>query len=323
MSSAVTRLPSSLRNRFSSRILVEKGSLETAPTPLSSKRASRKISYSAALERSFAAAPKLFFGISLIIEAGSLKFPPDSVERVSVAIQTQTKLESLVEGFDRDTAGSRSRISELLERDPRSFQSGVVRVLKSPSSSRGLQYVVSLVVASDFLMATLCDPALSLEEAVALARTALQMDSMTDVNLARKLADDSSLGSPLPNAGRLMDVLGEISAGSRITSSLMRLLRNSDPELRSKAVLLIGRSSRSIKWLQNRMGEGDPRTRANAVEALWGVDTVEARELLRSAVMDSNNRVAGNAVFALHCIGDTSSIPEVFKMAASESPLFR
>lgn len=236
----------------------------------------------------------------------------------------QPALESLVESFDRDAAAGKIRIRELLEQDPQSFQQGVVRLIKSsPSSMRGMHYTVSLLAANNLLLLTLCDRALNLSQAATLARMALQLDPMMDVALAKKLADATALGEPLPDAGRLMDILGEISAGNRITSSLMRLWRSADPQMRSKAVLLIGRSSRSIQWAQSRLAETDPRIRANAVEALWGLDTAEAKVVLRAAAGDCNNRVAGNALFALYAMGDTSSISDLLKMAASDSPQFR
>ena len=181
-----------------------------------------------------------------------------------------------------------------------------------------------LLAANNLLLPTLCDEGLNLTEAAGLARTALQLDPMMDVALAKRLADSTALGEPLPNAGRLMDILGEISTGNRITSSLMRLWRSSDPQMRSKAVLLIGRSNRSIQWAQSRpAAETDPRIRANSVEALWGVDSTEAKAVLRAAAADSNNRVAGNALFALYAMGDTSAISDMLKMATSESPQFR
>jgi hypothetical protein len=244
---------------------------------------------------------------------------------VFVATQTlaHTTLGSLVEGFDRDAPGSRSRIRELLDRDPPGFHDAIVPILKSFNSSRGIQFVIRLLIANEALLPILCNPALNLAEAVALARTALQLDPMTDVNLAKGLADAAAQGMPVPHAGRLLDILGTISTGNRITPSLMRLLRNSDPQMRSKAVLLIGRSKQSVKWVQSRMAEPDPRTRANAVEALWGVDNAEAKELLRGASRDGNNRVAGNALYALYCMGDTWVFLELLRMAASESPLFR
>jgi hypothetical protein len=243
-------------------------------------------------------------------------------------VETETlghpTLESLLESFDRDAAAGRIRMRELLEQHPKRFQQGVVRVMKSfPSSSRGVECMVSLMLANHLLLPTLCDQDLNLEEAASLARTALQMEPMMDVALAKKLADDTALGVPVRNAGRLMDILGIISNGNRITSSLMRLWRSSDPQMRSKAVLLIGRSSQSVQWAQSRLAETDPRIRASAVEALWGVDTAEARAVLRAAALDANNRVAGNALFALYSIGDTLAISELLKMSASDSPQVR
>ena len=258
--------------------------------------------------------------------AFTLKFPPGSAELPCVENDTlgAPTLESLVESFDRDSAAGRERIRELLDHDAQAFRKGVVRVTKAfPSSARGVRFIVSLLLTNNLLAPTLCDKALSLEEAASLARTALQMEPMMDVALAKKLADDTALGEPVQNAGRLMDILGLISNGNRITSSLMRLWRSSDPLMRSKAVLLIGRGSRSIQWAQSRLAETDPRIRASAVEALWGVDSAEAKTVLRAAARDANNRVAGNALFALYDIGDTLAISEMFKMAASDSPLFR
>jgi hypothetical protein len=253
-----------------------------------------------------------------------LMFPPVSADPSSMAAHalTQTNLESLVESFDRD-AGNRNRIRELMDGDALAFKDSAIRVLKSSSSSRGAQFVIRLLISSNLLMQILCDAALTMEEAVSLARKALQIDPLADVNLAKNLADDCATGGLVPYASRLMDVLGKISNGNRITPLLMPLLRNPDPQMRSKAVLLIGRGNRNVKWLKGRMTEPDPRTRANAVEALWDVDTAEAKELIRTCARDDDNRVAGNALFALYQMGDTGAIPELFKMAAHESSLFR
>ena len=99
-----------------------------------------------------------------------------------------------------------------------------------------------------------------------------------------------------------MEILGEISDRILILPSLMRLLRNANPHLRSKAALMIGRGSRSLTWAKRRLTDSDTRVRANAVEALWGMDTPEARELLDAASRDGNNRVAGNAWLGLYWI---------------------
>lgn len=79
-------------------------------------------------------------------------------------------------------------------------------------------------------------------------------------------------------------------------------------------------AGRSVEWARNRLGDIDPRTRANAVEALWGNDTAYVRALLRASARDSNNRVAGNSLFALYSLGDVSAIQDLLKMASSEVP---
>jgi hypothetical protein len=236
-----------------------------------------------------------------------------------------TALKALVHGFERDAKGNRDLIRELLDNDRRAFYSTTIEILKSGDDSPGAQYLVALLVANDLLLPALCDPALTRERALSLARAALHVDSAADVKLASLLADCVDGDGPVPpeNTGRMLDILGEISDGTRILPSLMRLMRSSNPHLRSKVVLIIGRGSRNVTWAQKRLSEGDHRVRANAVEALWAVDTEEARNLLRFAAHDQNNRVAGNALIGLYSLGDCSAIPEILKMATHDSSLFR
>jgi hypothetical protein len=241
-------------------------------------------------------------------------------------VEYRSNLENLVRHFDRDAVASRARIRELFDVDQEAFYSSALEILKREGDSRGCHYLVTLLVAYDLLVPALCDASLSKEQALTLARAAGRIDSLTDVSLAKSLADSSGEGDPrvsARDAGRLMEVLSEISDGTRILPSLMRMLRHPNAHVRSKAVKMIGRGSRSVRWVQGRLAESDPRVRANAVEALWGVDTEEARSLLLNATRDGNNRVAGNALVALYRIGDNSVIPELLKMAEHESALFR
>ena len=120
-----------------------------------------------------------------------------------------------------------------------------------------------------------------------------------------------------------MEILSAISDGTRIIPCIISLVHQSNPYLQSKAVLMIGRINRNIKWVLNRLNDADARVRANAVEALWGVDTEEVRSALRAAARDKNNRVAGNALLALYQLGDCWAIPEITAMASHESARFR
>lgn len=85
----------------------------------------------------------------------------------------------------------------------------------------------------------------------------------------------------------------------------------------------MGRSNRSATWVQSRMGDADPRLRANAIEGLWGVDTEEARDLMLASVHDANNRVAGNALYGLYTLGDSASLAETIRLAAHPVAIFR
>ena len=242
------------------------------------------------------------------------------------ALYSPAALTALVRDFDRDAAANRKRINEILQYQPEVFYRTAIEILKQDLDSRAAQYLVTLLVSQDLLFRAVCDPALDRERATALARQALRMDPVVDTKLARQLADSQSQCSAAGGTGmaeRLLEILDQISDGRRILSSLTRILRNDNPYLRSKAVLMIGRSGRSVNWIERRVQEADTRVRANAIEAMWGMDTAEARAVLEWAARDSNNRVAGNALVGLYRLGDSSLLPELIKMAGHDSASFR
>ena len=234
-------------------------------------------------------------------------------------------LASLVRSFDGDTEANRKQIRDLCETGQELFYPAAIELLNTPGESRGCQCLVSFLAANGMLLRALSSPDLSREEAASLARTARRFDPLVDVALARGLAD-SALGSGpggVADPARLLEILSEVADAGRITPSLMRLMRHSDPYLRSKAVKMIGRGSHSAKWVMGRLSESDPRVRANAIESLWGVDTPEARALLNFAASDASNRVVGNALLGLYYLGDSAVLPEIAKLASHESSEFR
>jgi HEAT repeat protein len=232
---------------------------------------------------------------------------------------------ALSQDFDGKTPENRRLIRDMAERDWHMFYSAAVLVLKNQQDSHCGLYLIKLLIGHDLLIDALCDPALSREQAMAVARAASRIDSMTDVNLATFLADGEVVNDTVRPAElmRLMEILAAVSNFARILPALKRMARHPNPHVRSKAVLMIGRGNPASGWLQNRLAEPDHRTRANTVEALWGVDTAEARGLLLAAAGDDNNRVAGNALLALYRLGEDSAEAELRKMAERESALFR
>jgi hypothetical protein len=159
-----------------------------------------------------------------------------------------------------------------------------------------------LLASSGLLLRAPCDPNLAKAEAMALGGAATRVDPKTDVALVRGLADSAGPdGGPVPMeaAPGWMEILAEISDGSRILPWMMRLMRHSNPSIRSKAVLMIGRGGQSVQWLKGCMAQANPRIRANAIEAMGSVNSREAQVVLRFALADANNRVVGYALLGL------------------------
>ena len=239
---------------------------------------------------------------------------------------TAAAFSALVADLSAGAADNQQRIESTLSNNPDAFYRGALEALRTQEPSRGLRFLVGLLIANDLLEPVLCEQSLSIEQAASALRVAIQLDPVVELDLARHVADVAIAGARphiAANASRLMDILARVSDGSRILRPLARLLHSDDPALRSKAALILGRSNRSATWVQSHMDDPDPRLRANAVEGLWGVDTVQARDLMLAALRDPNNRVVGNALYGLYTIGEPACLAETIKLAAHEAPVFR
>jgi hypothetical protein len=233
-----------------------------------------------------------------------------------------SSLARLVAAFDANPAGVRKLIRARADDSRDVFYREAVHLLASGDTSRGARYVIALLISLDLVAPCVCDPAMSLETAMGVVRLAMQFDGMLDVHLATRMAEgDTTLGEQ--QGAVLLHILSEISDVTRIMPALTQMLRHPSARLRSKAALLIGRGNKSVPWVQTRMADEDPRIRANAVEALWDVDGPGVRELLRTAALDSSNRVAGNALVALYRLGETGTVRQIRAMAGHLAPVFR
>ena len=233
---------------------------------------------------------------------------------------------ALVADLSSGAVANQHRIEATLLDDPDLFYRGALEVLRTQEPSRGLRFLAGLLIANDLLEPLLCEPSLGIEPAASVLRVAIQLDPMVELDLARHIAEGVTVGAhPLvgANAPRLLDILARVSDGTRILRPLSRLLHSDDSVSRSKAALIIGRSNQSATWVQSHMNDADPRLRANAVEGLWGVDTVEARDLLLAALRDPNNRVVGNALYGLYMIGEPACLAETIRLATHPTPVFR
>jgi hypothetical protein len=133
------------------------------------------------------------------------------------------------------------------------------------------------------------------------------VDSQFDVRLLRSLIhkNGSTSNQELERiagsaAGiRLLEIMSEVSDGTHLLSTVMRLMSHPDPRVRSKAALLVGRSNKNHKWVQERLGESDARVRANAVESLWGADNAGSRAVFWSALGDEHEEFQPRTAWSL------------------------
>jgi hypothetical protein len=176
------------------------------------------------------------------------------------------------------------------------------------------------------LLRALCEPLIPEQRVCGIIQALMAEDAGSDLALVKAIA--ASAQSQQPQGGykallRVLNNLERLVDARRVAPRLLPLLRHPDPKLRSKAVRIIGRCCRNAQWVARQLADPDPRTRANAMEALWGIEDQESRNLLKKAAMDKDNRMTGNALLGLYRAGDPSSIGELLKIAANGDAPFR
>jgi HEAT repeat protein len=212
--------------------------------------------------------------------------------------------------------------------DPDEFFRNSVPLLKCLQEGPGYTYVLVLLVSHGLLLNHLLKEDLfAPEELTAIARQLSKVDPQFGVKLLKSVlpnADETSTDpASVRTRLRLMEILESVSDGQRILPVMMRLLKDSDAKVRSKAALLAGRGNQSTRVAEECLSAGDARVRANAVESLWDADAAGVRALLWGVLADSDNRVVGNALLGLYRMGEISSIAAILKMVGDSRDLFR
>lgn len=185
----------------------------------------------------------------------------------------------------------------------------------------------SYLLESPNLIESLLDERqLSLEQAIAMVRNLAPVEPLLDVQimkavLARSGADVAAVKAPA--ASRALQLVASFSNGARLTAYLVRFLRHPNAEVRSKAVLLLGRANLNLSRVRNFLSSCDGRVRANAVETLWGRQEPDVRAVLWEAAKDTHGRVAVNALLGLCKAGDREAPLRLEKLAGSPDPVLR
>jgi hypothetical protein len=233
------------------------------------------------------------------------------------------RIRRLLDDFTRSPQNTRETIRELLNTDPRGFFSAAVPALLEKGAGPGRQYLLALLLARGLIPQ--CDPdAVTLPQEIELCRAAAAQDPQLERKLASRILNVMRTEpEALTEAERALHILAAISDGTKLAPVLVQLLRHENARVRSKAALMLARASRNPGTVAALLEEPDSGVRAHAVEAMWGVDSVQARNVLWRAAGDSSHRVAGNALLGLLKLGDEEAMGRVRELASGSDPRFR
>jgi HEAT repeats len=220
----------------------------------------------------------------------------------------------------------RSAIRDMAARSPKLFLAAALSMLESTSLAGDRRKLyMQFVECPEFLLELVHPDRLSRTQLIAVCQELKQIDDFLDLRLARLVpgrhADE--YGLPPETILRLLDVLHMISSGPRLVQVLGHLTGSRNERIASKATILMGHRLRSENWVRNHFESKDARLRASVVEGLWGVDTPFARNCLRQSLNDGDNRVAGNALFGLHLLGEQAVDRQAEQMLGDSRPNFR
>ena len=168
----------------------------------------------------------------------------------------------------------------------------------------------------------LCDPSqFPLAEAVLIVKGRCMEIQEFDVEIINFLNDHlSSRTVSLDVVERSMHLLCAVSPLPRLLTVLRTAMQSYDPQIRSKAALVIGAKIESPLLLSRLTADTDPRVRANILETLWGKRTDAAEKVLAGALVDKESRVAANALYGLCQVNRSRYLSVLGEMASHNEP---
>jgi HEAT repeats len=207
--------------------------------------------------------------------------------------------------------------------DPKIFVGYAQNAILKHPVSRALKFITGLALSAG-MMDTLLDLyGTSRPQCMTLAQKLMTCDPRFDVTFLEFLQRRHP-GEAEENVFHVgLDILDRISQGDRLVPGVLKVLKHSNPKVRSKAALFIGSRTQNIAWAASRAQEYDARVRANIIESLYGINSDFVHQIFRNNVADENNRVAGNAILGLYMLGDTAAIPLIHELARHPDSRFR
>jgi hypothetical protein len=252
-------------------------------------------------------------------------------DRHLVTLEQERLIEFLVRAiatFDHSRA-SANLLRRFASEAPDQFLESGFRILPKGSDTAGYKYLAVLLTKVPQVYSLLCDPwKYTLEQAVSIAVLLLKVEPSLETKLTQRLpgrqvvALDETL-SPAA-AERALDILDQISVGSRLIPILNYLAEHSEKQIAAKATLLLTRrANNEARGRRIETQSDDPRVRANKIELAWQSNTPAALELFTEHLKDEHHRVVGNAIIGLHLAGDPEVGNIVQKIAGDPAHEFR
>ena len=237
---------------------------------------------------------------------------------------TEALLRNVLETQEKRTIAA--SIQSIARSQPAAFMAAAIYMLDAETTLEGRRGLYKQWLdCPEFLLELVHPDRFSAEQLLAVCRGLKEIDDMLDVQLGRLMPGrhDDAIGMFPDVVLRVLDVLDAISAGSRLILMLGHLTEHKNPRIASKATMLVGKRVRNDSWVKRQLAAADARVRANALEALWGVDSPTARKCMWDSLKDENNRVAGNALVGLHRLGEPAVGQLVRRMLQDSRPIFR
>lgn len=143
---------------------------------------------------------------------------------------------------------------------------------------------------------------LRIKEAQELTRMAMEVDSLFDTKLLRRLLAHRLWPEEVPSdeVMRTLEVLETLPEPHRLSMTLLKFAKFPDRRVQSKVAKILGRCVDSVEVMEELFENPDRRVRANLLEGLGRRDSIELfLPLIERATKDQHARVSSLAL-ALH-----------------------
>jgi hypothetical protein len=196
---------------------------------------------------------------------------------------------------------------------------------QTPDGERQAENLAASLPPDDRLATIVCtSEKLTLAEARRIARLLAPHNPSLDMQMLRLVAPNEKGEFPLAHhTSRVLDLVGDITNGTRAMPVLLRMLRQSNGRVLSKLLLLIGQLRRDPVLLGSYTASPDARVRANALEALWGSTDELSMNLFLGGARDAHHRVAINGLVGLHIAGRPTALGQLERLTKHDCPLWR